>query len=184
MMDHGKAAPSEHPRMYSTLGRAPTYSDSAPAVANDDGVSHVHPSPADVQDLTELYSTLSRAPDAEEEKEDDGGVHKEFSDFLCKEQNRTGGLPRRRLAVSFRDLTTWGIDGGNVRAKTFVDALWRTLVMRDIYEWTIRPLVRKPKREECRALIRGVSGAVRDGEMMLYVFPSQPRWKSKLMSGE
>lgn len=131
---------------------------------DDDGITYVNePSPEDVQDLTQLYNTLSRAGD-----EHRSGVHQEFSDFLEEKRGRyDGGLPLRRLAVSFRDVTTWGIEGEATTTKTFVDAVRRTLVMRDIYEWTIKPWLRKPSRDECRPLIRNISGAVRDGEMML-----------------
>lgn len=160
--------------MYSTLGRGnlaqPSIRRDASNVENtsdDDDITYVNePSPEDVQNLAQLYSTLSRAGD-----EQLPGVHEEFSDFLEKERRgkHDGGFPLKHLAVSFKDVTTWGIGGEAVTTKTFVDAVWRTLIMRDIYEWTIKPWLHKPSRDECRPLIRNISGAVRDGEMMLYV---------------
>lgn len=165
--------------MHSTLGRAnsnqPTTTprDADPAFpaekpADDDTVTHVaDPTADDVQGLSKLYSTISRADN--DNTEQLHGVHEEFSEFLEKERNgkRSSGVPPRRLAVSFKDVTTWGIGGDDVRAKRFPDAVIRTLVLRDIYEWTIKAWFQKPKREECRPLIRNISGAVRDGEMML-----------------
>lgn len=129
-------------------------------------VLKVQPTPDDVADLEELYSTLSRTEQDEEQEEQHQGVHREFSDFLCMEKRR-----QRHLAVRFRDVTTWGVGGESVRAKTFLDAVWRTMIGRDIYEWTIRPWLRGVKNEELRPLIRGVGGAVHGGEMMLYVHP-------------
>lgn len=160
--------------MYSTLGRATPSQPSQQRDQNppddDDDVTHVqYPSPRDVENLAELYNTLSRGgADAE------SGVHKEFSEFLEKEKERgkdSAGLPQRRLAVSFKDITTWGLGDESTTAKTFVDAVVRTLILRDIYEWTIKPWLRKPSQDECRPLIRNISGAVRDGEIMLYVKP-------------
>ena len=80
-------------------------------------------------------------------------------------------MPLRRLGVRFKNVTTWGVasggEGERLGIKTFPKAIGRSLVGIDLYEWFVKPLLRKEKKVPKRALIRDASGLVRDGEMML-----------------
>ncbi|KAI5806421.1 ABC transporter CDR4 [Peziza echinospora] len=132
------------------------------------------PSPSDAQDLSEIVRTLSRTPQgpASQNEEDAyaGSVHSDLDSFLkTKDADWSSrGLPLRRLGVRFLNVTTWGEEAGGATVKTFAEALGRTVVFRDLYEWWVRPwIASKRQRVRRRALVRDVSGIVRDGEMML-----------------
>ncbi|KAF8458288.1 ABC transporter CDR4 [Terfezia claveryi] len=89
---------------------------------------------------------------------------------LEKAQRESKGVPLRRLGVRFKGVTTWGAAAEEAEGvKTFAAALKRTLLGRDLYEWWIQPWFQKGRLDRIpkRALVRDVSGLVRDGEMML-----------------
>ena len=139
---------------------------------NNDTTTRVEcPDVQDTQDLEELYRSLSVKQFPGTVDEPESAVHREFTEFLEheKETRANGGRPLRRLAVRFNDITTWGLGGESASVKTLRDAVVRTAILRDVYEWTIKPWFRKPTKNDARPLIRNISGAVRDGEMMLYV---------------
>ncbi|KAF8418884.1 ABC multidrug transporter [Tirmania nivea] len=99
-------------------------------------------------------------------------AHIDLDKFLKTEnaQRESKGVPLRRLGVRFKGVTTWGAAAEEAeKVKTFARALKRTLLGRDLYEWLIQPWFRKGRLYQVpkRALIRDVSGLVRDGEMML-----------------
>lgn len=160
--------------MLSAPRKWPRNGDGGDEEDNHDSVTRVvEPSDQDAIVLEELYQTLSCIRDDNEAAivEDQLGpdhspLHKEFTEFLQKEKK---ARPLRRLAVRFDDVTTWGLGGDAVSVKTFLDAVVRTAMLRDIYEWTIKPWLKKPTRSDARPIIRNISGAVRDGEMLLYV---------------
>lgn len=84
-------------------------------------------------------------------------------------QRERRGVPLRTLGVRFKDLTTWGAVPTDNQVKTFAGALKRTLTGRDLYEWWIKPCLRRwiTDKTSKHALIRNITGLVRDGEMML-----------------
>lgn len=94
-----------------------------------------------------------------------GGLDK----FLRMENvhKESKGIRPRTLGVRFKGVTTWGVATAEAEGvNTFAKALKRTLTARNLYDWLIYPLFRKANKPRI-ALIRDVSGLVRDGEMML-----------------
>ncbi|KAH6995346.1 ABC-2 type transporter-domain-containing protein [Ilyonectria destructans] len=87
-------------------------------------------------------------------------------DQYLRDYNRAESHPVS-LSVCFKSVTTYGQPGGAKPVKTLRDAIWRTLTLQDIYEWTFKRILRPTKVEEGQALIRDFSGVVRGGEMML-----------------
>jgi hypothetical protein len=146
----------------STTGVPPT-SNIVDHNAHDAIMRVIDPSDQDAEGLQELYNTLSSDGNASHCK-NDSSVHKEFSEFL---ENEKHVRPLRRLAVRFQNVTTWGSGGGPSSVKTLKDAIVGTAVLGGLYQWTVKPWIRKPSNTDARPLIRNVSGCVKDGEMML-----------------
>ncbi|RAL09122.1 putative ABC multidrug transporter [Aspergillus homomorphus CBS 101889] len=144
---HSSAASPEGPR---------DHDDGAPS-------SHVFLSREDEDELAEIHRTLTapRRQDAREYAE----PHSSFDKFLDEEVR--AGKMKSNLGVCFQSLSTWGDGEEHVKVKTLGTALWRTLTLQDVYEWTIKPWVSKKKPEDGRQLIRDFSGVVRSSEMML-----------------
>ncbi|KFY17638.1 hypothetical protein V491_04960 [Pseudogymnoascus sp. VKM F-3775] len=127
-------------------------------------VSHVHITQDSEDAIAKVYKVLSRQPPSQYPN-----THQDFNEFLQKENKelkKVGRAPAR-LGVCFKDLSTWGAGGQHAPVKTLKQALWRTLTGQDIYEWTLKRLISRPRPEEGRPLIRNFSGVVRSGEIML-----------------
>lgn len=139
--------------------------------AQDDGndsYSRVHPSQADEDAIAQLHRTLTGRSEPESQSPYPE-PHSSFDKFL-KQENRArkdSGLSLGGLGVSFRDLTTWGEGDGHSDVKTLADAVWRTLTLQDIWEWTLKRWVSPTKLQDGRPLIKDFSGVVRRGEIML-----------------
>lgn len=127
-------------------------------------VSHVHITQDSEDAITELYKVLSWQPSNQYPN-----THQIFDDFLQRENEelKKVGKSPARLGVCFKDLSTWGAGGPHAPVKTLKQALWRTLTGQDIYEWTLKYLISRPRPEDGRQLIRNFSGVVRSGEIML-----------------
>lgn len=124
----------------------------------------VHVSHEDEGAIAEIHRTLTEKSLA--------GVHQEypephssFDKFL--EEQVQGGKKRSDLGVYFQSVSTWGEGDGHVDVKTLGTALWRTLTLQDIYEWTIQPWIATKNPRNGRPLVRDFSGVVESGEMML-----------------
>ncbi|CAL5869958.1 uncharacterized protein PFLUO_LOCUS4191 [Penicillium psychrofluorescens] len=91
--------------------------------------------------------------------------HSSFDKFL--EEQIQDGKKRSNRGVCFQSLSTWGEGNSHADIKTLATALWRTLTMRDVYEWTIQPWISSKKPQHGRPLIRDFSGVVQSGEIML-----------------
>lgn len=151
-------------------GRRSAASPNSRGAQNDenDSFSRVHPSEADENALAVIHRTLTgrSEPDAESHYPE---PHSSFDKFL-KQENRAredSGLPLTGLGVSFRNVTTWGEGDAHSDVKTLTDAVWRTLTLQDVWEWTLKRWVAPPKLQHGRPLIRDFSGVVRKGEIML-----------------
>lgn len=124
----------------------------------------VHVSHEDEDAIAEIHRTLT----------DKGhtGAYQEYSephfsfDKFLAEQVR-GGKKRSNLGVCFQSVSTWGEGNGHADVKTLGTALWRTLTLQDIYEWTIQPWLSTKKPQNGRPLIHNFSGVVESGEVML-----------------
>ncbi|CAI7642126.1 unnamed protein product [Penicillium crustosum] len=90
--------------------------------------------------------------------------HSSFDKFL---EEQVQGKKPANLGVCFQSLSTWGDGDSHADVKTVATALWRTLTLQDIYEWTVQPWIAKKKPEHGRPLIRDFSGVVQSGEIML-----------------
>ncbi|KFY68490.1 hypothetical protein V498_10627, partial [Pseudogymnoascus sp. VKM F-4517 (FW-2822)] len=114
--------------------------------------------------IAEVYKVLSGQPSSQYPN-----THQVFNDFLQRENEELKKIGRApaRLGVCFKDLSTWGAGGQHAPVKTLKQALWRTLTGQDIYEWTLKRLISRPRPEDGRPLIRNFSGVVRSGEIML-----------------
>ncbi|PYI18888.1 pleiotropic drug resistance protein, ABC superfamily [Aspergillus violaceofuscus CBS 115571] len=134
--------------------------------AHNDGVplSHVFLSEEDEGELAEIHRTLT-AQSRQDARPEYAEPHSSFDKFLDEEVR--AGKMRSNLGVCFQLLSTWGDGEEHVKVKTLGTALWRTLTLQDVYEWTIKPLVSRKKPESGRQLIRDFSGVVRSSEMML-----------------
>ena len=98
------------------------------------------------------------------EKEVDGGTFAAFDDYLRRRESDAPSVP---LSVCFKNVTTYGRQEGVSSAKTLKDAIWRTLTLQEIYEWTLKRLISLGKPGNGRPLIRDFTGVVRNGEIML-----------------
>lgn len=136
------------------------------ARAHDDGapLSHVFLSEEDEGELAEIHRTLT-AQSRRDARPEYAEPHSSFDKFLDEEVR--AGKMRSNLGVCFQSLSTWGDGEDHVKVKTLGTALWRTLTLQDVYEWTIKPWASKKKPESGRQLIRDFSGVVRSSEMML-----------------
>lgn len=126
--------------------------------------SRVHITQDSEDAIAEVYKVLSGQPSSQYPN-----THQVFNDFLERENEELKKIGRApaRLGVCFKDLSTWGAGGQHAPVKTLKQALWRTLTGQDIYEWTLKRLISRPRPEDGRPLIRNFSGVVRSGEIML-----------------
>lgn len=145
--------------------RLPTQWEHHPSDNANDSEFHVHPTREDERTLAALHQTLTGANESNY-AEPHSALDRYLKNGRPKEES---GKPLGRLGVCFKNVTTWAERNQHVRTKTLADALWRTLTFQDVYEWTIKRWVSRPRMEEQRPLIRDFSGAVRSGEIMLYV---------------
>lgn len=118
---------------------------------DEDAIAEIH------RTLTELSLPVSHPQYAE--------PHYSFDKFLEEQVEKAN--KRTNIGVCFQSLSTWGEGSGHDDVKTLGEALWRTFTLRDIYEWTVQPLLASKKPQEGRPLIRDFSGVVDSGEMML-----------------
>lgn len=98
--------------------------------------------------------------------------HSSLDQFLEKQGQE--GRKRSNLGVCFQSVTTWGAGDRHAPVKTLGVALWRTLTLQDVYEWTIRSWLSAKRPQEGYPRVRDFSGIVQSGEMMLYVCPQHP----------
>lgn len=119
----------------------------------------VHLSYGDENAIAEIHRTLTK------KDHDYSEPHSSFDRFL--ETEHQAGRKKPNVGVCFQSLSTLGGGGEHVNVKTLGTALWRTLTFQDVYEWTIKPWMRKPKPQNGRHLIRDFDGVVRSGEIML-----------------
>lgn len=124
----------------------------------------VHVSHEDEDAIAHIHRTLTDKshPGASHQYSE---PHSSFDKFL--EEQVQNGKKRVNIGVSFQSVSTWGEGNGHDDVKTLGTALWRTLTLQDIYEWTIQPWRTQKKPQEGRPLIRDFSGVVESGEMML-----------------
>ncbi|KAL4993320.1 ABC-2 type transporter-domain-containing protein [Aspergillus recurvatus] len=119
----------------------------------------VHLTYEDEDAIAEIHRTLTKKDHEYSEP------HSSFDKFL--EAELQAGRKKPNLGVCFQSLSTWGAGGEHANVKTLGTALWRTLTFQDVYEWTIKPWMKKPEPESGRQLIRDFTGVVRSGEIML-----------------
>lgn len=119
----------------------------------------VHLTYEDEDAIAEIHRTLTK------KDHDYPEPHSSFDKFL--EAELQSGKKKPNLGVCFQSLSTWGAGGDHANVKTLGTALWRTLTFQDVYEWTVKPLISKPKPQSGRELIRDFTGVVRSGEIML-----------------
>ncbi|KAJ8147684.1 hypothetical protein LV155_008384 [Aspergillus fumigatus] len=125
--------------------------------------SRVVSSPGDEDAIAEIHHTLTgRSHQGIDQYPE---PHSSFDSFL--EAELRAGRRKPSLGVCFQSITTWGAGEAHTTVKTLGTALWRTLTLQDIYEWTIQPLFSPRKPQDGRPLIRDFSGVARTGEIML-----------------
>lgn len=138
----------------------PKHTQSFASESHTDGPPRVQVSHEDEDAIADIHRTLTEKTAEDKYPE----PHSSFDKFL---EEQAQGRKRSNLGVCFQSLSTWGDGGSHVDVKTLGTALWRTLTMQDIYEWTIQPWISKKKPEDGRQLIRDFSGVVESGEIML-----------------
>lgn len=184
---HNLHGPQYHP---GNLPHAATNGEGIAPEDINDRRNHLppHPSSTDIAEVEQICRTMSRSGPAEQlhplqqgsrsasldsmDTDQSSIAQIDLDKFLKAEnaQRESRGVPLRRLGVRFKGVTTWGVAAEEAEGvKTFAEALKRTLLGRDLYEWWIQPWFRKGRMDKVakRALIRDVNGLVRDGEMML-----------------
>lgn len=125
--------------------------------------SRVVSSPGDEDAIAEIHHTLTgRSHQGIDQYPE---PHSSFDSFL--EAELRAGRRKPSLGVCFQSITTWGAGEAHTTVKTLGTALWRTLTLQDIYEWTVQPLFSPRKPQDGRPLIRDFSGVARTGEIML-----------------
>ncbi|SPO07766.1 probable ATP-binding multidrug cassette transport protein [Cephalotrichum gorgonifer] len=147
------------------LNRASAPEQSSDAAQNEgDHTSHVDVTDEAEDVIAELHHTIT-GQSFNTSKEDHGGAFAGFEAYL-RGDGQTGpqSIP---LSVCFKSVTTYGQQQGTTFAKTVKDAIFRTLTLQDIYEWTLKRVISPVRAENGRALIRDFTGVVRSGEMML-----------------
>lgn len=146
-----------HSSSFASSQEAPQSGEFGPRVQ----VSH-----EDEYAIAEIHRTLTEKsqPGADQEYSE---PHSSFDKFLAEQVER--GKKRSNLGVCFQSISTWGEGSDHANVKTLGTALWRTLTLQDIYEWTIQPWLSTKKPQNGRPLIRDFSGVVESGEMMLSV---------------
>ncbi|CAG8047287.1 unnamed protein product [Penicillium olsonii] len=146
--------------MPAPLNPHPKHTPSFASESHNDGPPRVQVSHEDENAIADIHRTLTEKTVEDKYAE----PHSSFDKFL---EEQAQGKNRSNLGVCFQSLSTWGDGDSHVDVKTLGTALWRTLTMQDIYEWTIQPWFSKKKPEEGRQLIRDFSGVVQSGEIML-----------------
>ncbi|KAJ5112926.1 hypothetical protein N7456_001460 [Penicillium angulare] len=121
----------------------------------------VHVSNEDEDAIAEIHRTLTNPRVNYQYSE----PHSSFDKFL--EEQVQNGKRHANIGVCFQSVSTWGEGNGHDDVKTLGTALWRTLTLQDIYEWTILPWIKTKRPQDGRPLIRDFSGVVQSGEMML-----------------
>lgn len=139
----------------------PKHNPSFASESYNESPPRVQASHKDEDALVEIHRTLTEKSFAEPKYPE---PHSSFDKFL---EEQVQGRKRANLGVCFQSLSTWGDGDSHADVKTLGTALWRTLTLQDIYEWTIQPWIAKKKPEDGRPLIRDFSGVVQSGEMML-----------------
>lgn len=136
------------------------------AESSEDVPQRVYLSPGDGEAIENIHHELMAGDPSPEYRPQYAEPHSSFDKFLVDEVH-AGKRKKTNLGVGFRSLTTWGKSESQANVKTFATAMWRTLTLQDVYEWTLKPWVTKTEPENGRPLIRDMSGVVRSGEMML-----------------
>ena len=136
------------------------------AEGQDESTSpRVHLAQGDEEAIADIHHLLTAKGPSEDTRPVYPEPHSSFDKFLESEVH--AGKKRSNLGVCFKSLTTWGGGETQVNVKTLATAVWRTLTLQDIYEWTIKPWIADNEPQNGRPLIRDLSGVVRSGEMML-----------------
>lgn len=150
--------------------RLNSYPPSSSFVSGQEATQPEEPGPRvqvsheDEDAIAEIHRTLTEKSHSGPHQEY-SEPHSSFDKFLAEQVGR--GKKRSSLGVCFQSLSTWGEGNGHANVKTLGTALWRTLTLQDIYEWTIQPWLSTLKLQDGRPLIRDFSGVVESGEMML-----------------
>lgn len=147
--------------MPAPLNAHPKHTPSFTSESHNNGPPRVQASHEDEDAIASIHRTLTEKT-VEDHKYQE--PHSSFDKFL---EEQAQGKKRSNLGVCFQSLSTWGDGDSHADVKTLGTALWRTLTMQDIYEWTIQPWTMKRKPEDGRQLIRDFSGVVKSGEIML-----------------
>ncbi|KAJ5772773.1 hypothetical protein N7457_007669 [Penicillium paradoxum] len=147
--------------MPAPLNPHPKHSSSFASEAHNDGPPRVNVSHEDEDALVDIHHTLTEKSLADPKYPE---PHSSFDKFL---EEQIQGRKCANLGVCFQSLSTWGDADSHAGVKTLGTALWRTLTLQDIYEWTIQPWLAKKKPQDGRPLIRDFSGVVHSGEIML-----------------
>lgn len=106
-----------------------------------------------------------RKTDDDDDAQSNPGSFAKFEEYLRHDQEK--GQRPIPVSVCFRDVSTYGRQSGDAPVKTVWDAVWRTLTLQDIYEWSLKKIISPERVENGRPLIRNFTGLVRSGEMML-----------------
>lgn len=142
-----------------------------PSRASTHGNPHNH-----TDDAHRLGDSVSHVTISAEAEDAVAGLHRaiteprdraRFEDLEKYLQDDEQGPRPSPLSVCFKSVTTYGNPGGATPVKTLKDAIWRTLTLQEIYEFTLKRLVSPSKVEDGQALIRDFSGVLRNGQMML-----------------
>lgn len=135
------------------------------AERSEDVPQRVYLSPGDGEAIETIHHELMAREPSPEYRPQYAEPHSSFDKFLVDEVH--AGKKKANMGVSFRSLTTWGKTETQAHVKTFATAVWRTLTLQDVYEWTLKPWITDNEPQNGRPLIRDMSGVVRSGEMML-----------------
>ncbi|KAJ6004038.1 hypothetical protein N7522_005683 [Penicillium canescens] len=139
----------------------PKHTASFASSSSNNGPPRVQVSHEDENAIADIHRTLTEKSPSDQKYPE---PHSSFDRFL---EEQVQGKKRSNLGVCFQSLSTWGEGNSHADVKTLGTALWRTLTMQDIYEWTIQPWTTKKNPQEGRQLIRDLSGVVHSGEIML-----------------
>jgi hypothetical protein len=142
----------------------PKHTASFASKSTENGPPRVQVSHEDEDAIADIHRTLTEKSITDQKYPE---PHSSFDKFL---EEQVQGKKRSNLGVCFQSLSTWGEGDSHADVKTLGTALWRTLTMQDIYEWTIQPWITKKNPEDGRQLIRDFSGVVESGEIMLSVY--------------
>lgn len=129
-----------------------------------DQEQHVFVTSLTEENIAEIHnvvtkSSLHQGPDSHTPHLDD------LKEYV--KQDEPSGPQSVPLSVCFKNVSTFGSSAGSTTVKTLKDAIWRTLTLQDIYEWTLKRVLAPDREKGGRALIHDFSGVVRNGQMML-----------------